>query len=341
MNWIKENKFLSGFLAVMIVGVAVLGYLLLSAKSRYADVSTQYDEQANDLNRLQSMAPFPAEPNLRVMEEERKKHQEAVVALQTDLSKNTIPVEPLSEVQFQDRLRDSVARVRTKAAERQTALPEKGFYMGFDLYENEPPNPTAAPLLGRQLKAIELVVMQLIENRAVSLINLQREPLPEEGGVKPANDDAQRSGKGGREDDTADKGVRREPFEVTFMAHQDSFRTILNNIVGSKTQFYIPRVVRVKNEKEKAPTKAETGAGAAPVAAVVPTDPATAAGGVATAAASPAGAGAAAPTAPAGAPAAAASTEALKYVVGDERLEVTMRLEIVDFGQPAATASTK
>ena len=35
MNWIKQNKFLSGFIAVMVIGVGALGYLLFTAKSRY------------------------------------------------------------------------------------------------------------------------------------------------------------------------------------------------------------------------------------------------------------------------------------------------------------------
>src|SRR4029434_11207617 len=89
-----------------------------------------------------------------------------------------------TEVQFQDRLRESVNRVVAKANEAGVQLLASGakFYMGFDLYQTEPPRPEAAPALGRQLKALEWVMMQLIDNRIISLNKLERTPLAEEGG---------------------------------------------------------------------------------------------------------------------------------------------------------------
>ena len=65
MTWIKQNQFLAGFFAVLLVGAGVLGFLLVSAKSKFNDVSAQYEEQSALLNRLQTAKPFPDEENLK------------------------------------------------------------------------------------------------------------------------------------------------------------------------------------------------------------------------------------------------------------------------------------
>jgi len=346
MNWIKENKFLAGFLAATFVGVAVLGFLLLSAKGRYEEVSNQYQEQAGELNRLQSLKPFPAPENLKKIEEQRAEHQQTIVGLQKSLATNEIPVEPLTEVQFQDRLRESVTRVTAKAAERGLKLPEK-FYMGFDRYQTEPPRPEAAPLLGRQLKAIELVLMQVIENKGVMLNRIDRPTLPEED---PSRSPAPTAGGGpggggGKQDkDKSDKNLlARYPFEINFTIDQVGFQTVLNRIVSNKTQFFIPRVLQVRNEKTAGPERIDPalGAAASPTApaAPPPTDAAVAGGAPAAPDAAAASATPAATAAPgtAAAPAApGAPAGPLKYIVGEERLEVTMRLELVDFAEVAA-----
>ena len=37
MNWIRENKFLAVFFAVLVVGAGVLGYLLFSASGSFSE----------------------------------------------------------------------------------------------------------------------------------------------------------------------------------------------------------------------------------------------------------------------------------------------------------------
>jgi len=315
MNWIKENKFLSGFFAVMLIGVGVLGYLVWSASSRYRDASAQYDEQATELNRLKSLAPYPAAPNVEKVEAQRKEHQAAVLSLQKTLAANEIPVEQITEVQFQDKLREAVSRVTAKANERQMALPEK-FYMGFAQYETQPPKAEAAPLLGRELKAIEVVMMQLIESNVSKLTKLDRPEITEEKEPRASSGSGSKSSS--REEESENDLVKRQSFDITFVADQIAFNNALNSIVSNKTQFYVPRVVEVKNEQTKSPAKTETpgtAAVAAPDAAVP----------------------GAAPAAPAPAPAAAAGTaapESYTFIFGAEKVEVGMRLELVDFTPP-------
>jgi hypothetical protein len=354
MNWVKENKFLTTFFAVMFVGVLALGYLLYSAHQRYRDAQTQYEEQSTELNRLQGLAPYPAAPNVEKIEAQRKEHQAAVIAMQKALAAAEFPLEPMSEVQFQDKLRESVTRVTAKAAERGMTIADKEkFYMGFALYETQPPRVEAAPLLGRQLKAIEFVLMQLIDNRVSVLTKLVRPELPEEkekrtgSSTTSPGDDRRPEARGERRSERGETElVSKQSFDIAFLADQEVFRNVLNNLVGNKTQFLIPRVLEVKNEQEKAPSRTETGVAAAPPPAAAETaEPA-----VAAAAAAPPTSAPGTPRLP-GTPAAAAArpgapappppppAEALRYLVGAEKLEVGMRLEIVDFVEPAAPAA--
>ena len=188
-------------------------------------------------------------------------------------------------------------------------LPEK-FYLGFDRYQTEPPEEAAAVPLGHQLKAIEWVIMQLIEKRAFELRSLTREELPTERGAKGAKQetaDASKPGKGSK------PLVLKNAFEVVVLIEQNAFANLLNTIVSPQApQFYVPRLVTVKNEKEKGPPKVAGGSPSAPPAI------------------NPDGT----PVATAAAPAAA--TPVSSYIVGEEKIEVTLRLEIVDFTETAS-----
>jgi hypothetical protein len=75
----------------------------------------------------------------------------------------------------------------------------------------------------------------------------------------------------------------------------------LNQIAAINQQFYIVRTLHVLNDKDKGPTR----------------EGATPAGGAA--------------PAPAGAPAAATNT-ALSFIVGNERLQTSLRIEMLRFG---------
>jgi hypothetical protein len=109
--------------------------------------------------------------------------------------------------------------------------------------------------------------------------------------------------------------VTHSGFEFTALMDQSSLTKFLNTIVGaSAPQFYVPRLVIVKNEKDKGPPKGQPTF--TPPPSPVPGAPATGA-----------------PPAPGAAPTPGSATS---YIVGEEKLEVTLRLEIVDFAETAS-----
>lgn len=345
MSWVQENKFLAGLAGVTVVGAGVLGYLVLQASSNNAQARATYEEKSAELNRLQTLTPFPSSENVKKLDEQRAKHAEAIKQLQQNLSKIELPLEDISQLQFQDRLRATVDALNQSASQNGVKRAE-GFNLGFDRYLSEPPRPEASAPLARQLKAIEILVQGLIANRVAELRELKREELPAEKGT-PAAEPAAKGGKPSAGDKGGDTLVTGSTVEIAFLADQGSFKQILNGIISNKEQFYIPRLVTVVNEKQEPPSRTVAAAPAFAPAAF-PDPAAEAAPGVDPAAqpqpgvdpAAPAVDPSAAPAQPGAFPEPPLPGAGMKtIIVGDERIEVKMRIEIVDFAEPPTTAS--
>lgn len=333
MSWIKENKFLAGFTAATVVGAGALTFLTLQAKSAYDTAVTDFEAKSSELSRLQTAQPFPSADNVKKLEAQRKEFQQAITELQQKATKFEIPIEEISPQQFQDRLRQTVDSVSKQASEAQVALPEN-FSLGFERYLAEPPRQEAAPLLGRQLKAIEAVVLNMIQARVTKVNELKREELPEEKSGVAASEPAK--GAKGKSDKTDKSIVEKHPFEVAFIADQGSMMKVLNGVVSSDKQFYIPRVITVKNEKETGPSRVDPtaalndpslGAVPAPNPDAAPPQP-----GVDPTTAAPA-------PPPTQVVSANPGQAANPYIVGQEKAEVTMRIEVVDFADTTTAAA--
>jgi hypothetical protein len=302
MNWIKANKFLSGFFAVMLVGIGVLGYFLFSANGAFDEASDNYRTKADEYSRLRHLLLYPNAKNLKALEAQKDEAAQLVAQFQAKLATREFPADDITPQQFQDRLTKDVKEILEKATAAHVEFPKDKFYLGFDPYETRPPEPDAVGPLTKQLKSIKWVMEKLIESKVTKLVSLKRFPLPEEksltggtGGRRPERDD--RNGKGG-------ELVSKFPMDIEFLAKQKNFAEVLNVVVGATApQFFIPRVVQVKNQRQKGPER----------------------GG-------PPGTSAAT----AGQPAAV-----LGYIVGEEQLEVSLRLEMVEFAPPKEGSTAK
>ena len=306
MNWVKQNKFLTGFIVVMLIGVGALGFELFTAMGAYDEASENYTKASAEYNRLRHLVPYPNKQNLQAYDEQKQEAASVINAFESGLASKEFPFESLSPSDFQDKLKASVTAVRAKAAENNIKLPDK-FYLAFEKYETTPPSPEAAAPLGRELKAIEWVVNQFLSrpsNALESVISLTRADLPEEKGGK--------SGKGGGGGSNAGgpggnaKGgpgggggsgrrdlVKYHPFDISVSCKPGALREVLKSITGSKApQFYVLRQIRIRNSKEKGPPRAG--------------DPSET----------------------------DKDKQAIHYIVGEEWIEVTARFEVVDFTKP-------
>ena len=324
MNWIKENKFLTGFFAVMVAGLGVLGYLLFGAMGSFDEASTRYTGLATELTRLQNLKLSPSQKNLNALVAQKEDAVKTIAAFQKSLAAKAFPSEPMTPALFQDKLKATKTAVGEKA-QGTTHLPDK-FFLGFDPYETRPPDSKeTATALGHQLKAIEWLIVQLIECKVTDVKPIKRDLLPEESG-------------GGRSGDKNRKPlINSHAVEITVQCQQSALAPFLNALISPKTaQFYILRTISVKNLNDKGPPKTVN---LSPPPPVIPPP-----GGIPGPASPPffasAPTGAPVPGSPQPVPAAPAVPQAAAtYIVGEEQIEVTMLIDIVDFAEPAVAAA--
>jgi hypothetical protein len=336
MNWIKENKFLTGVLAVAIIGGGVLGYLLFAAMGKYDEASSAFEAQSSELHRLQALPIFPDEKNRQTLQKQQEEYGDRIKALQRSMEAMQLPVEPLTPAEFQDRLKAAVTAYAEKAGGVHLKLPEK-FFLGYERYQSVPPRPEAAPLLGRELKAIDWVLGRLAEDGVLELAAVKPEELAEEKGEKEDKSEARRpgapafggpgpGGPGGRRERSTRSPIRKSPFTLAFVCEENTVRAVLNDIVTSKSQLYLVRAVELKSTDEKPPARENPNANGN----AAPPEPAPVA--------QPANPGN--PAAPAAPAAPDNSTikagEVTKFIVGEEKVQVTLLIEIVTFVPPPA-----
>ncbi len=300
-----QNKFYVGLGATLLLGCLILGFLLFQASSDFNDAEQKYAGQVAELDRLQKLDLYPEVENQKILEEQMKSAQDAALSLHQKLVPMAFPLEPMTPEQFQDKLNAAVKSTVEKAANAGVDLSDK-LYLGFAEYRTTTPKPEAAAALGRQLKCITLVVENMIERKVGTIEKITRTPLPEEQDTKPAASAPKPRPGAGKS--AAQELLSVYPFEIQFTAEQKAFQSVLNELSRNTTQFFIIHPVAIKNQSEKAPKKVD------PVAA------AEAAKSAAAAAATAAPEGPAAPKA-----------EKLRYVLGAEKLNVTLRFDSVVF----------
>ena len=321
MSWVYDNKFVVGVGAAMLAGAGVLGYLTMSASDSYAAASTERTAAAEKLKEIEGKKPFPSEAYLKELGSEKQELNDKLNALQENFKKRVLPIKPVTKEAFQDRLKETVAAVTAGFAKSEIDPPARDFYLGYTEYRDKPPEDAAAPLLARQLRAIELVMELLIQEGQLKLKELTREPFTEERSKSKALEPKPAPPKPGppkpgSAKPAADKAgkqlVEKTGFTIKVIGSDDAFRRIVNGIVGHKKQIFIIRRIEAQNEKPVPPQKTMASAPTAPA----PTAPA------------------AAPATPAPTPAPPAPTVTLEYLFGKEQVAATIDIEVLDFAEP-------
>lgn len=304
MSWFRENRFLGAFLIAFSAGTLVAAWFWLSARSGWNDAVSRFDLAAAELTRLERLAPYPSDDNLRKMKTDAQDYATALERLKGELKTHAFPLAPMAPNEFQSRLRLAVTAVVDKARANNVRLPDK-FYLGFDEFASALPSEVAASLLGQELAQIEWLLDTLFEARVEALTSFHRIPSPEEHGAALGSSTSAPAAR--RPVAMADpRLLERSVVEATFVSTPAAARKVLNQIAGTNEQFFVVRLLHVKNEKDKGPPR-EVAADTTGVAA-------------------------ASLHAPAGSPATRSSTPgSLSFIVGNERVETSMRIEIVRF----------
>jgi hypothetical protein len=296
MNWFRENRFLGTFLVVFGVCVLGAGWFLFNAKSDWDEASARFSNTSTELNRLERLAPYPSAENLRKMKAHAEDYASALTKLKSELANRGAPAEKVQPNEFQSRLRVAMNAVADKARANKVKLPDK-FYLGFDEYSAAlPTSGDAATLLGQELLQIEWLVNDLLDAHVDALTAFHRTPLREE-----RNTAALPTGKPSIPTVPISM-FERNVVELTFVSAPGAARKVINQIAGANQEFCIIRLLHVRNEKDKGPAR-EVAAETTTAAPSLPSSPG------------------AKPT-----PAAA-----LSFIVGNEKIETTAKIEIVRF----------
>ncbi|MCU0795502.1 MAG: Amuc_1100 family pilus-like protein [Akkermansiaceae bacterium] len=307
-------------------------YWGMKSGSAYETAKADYDSAVSDISRLNREAIPPTEDNRRGIEKSVSDFRGEVEKLQKafDVYRAT-KLEGMDPTAFQEKVLASTKAAKAKFEQTQTEVPE-AFYLGFTEYTEKLPQANQTGLLDYQLTAYEELFAKLAEAAPVKILNVHREPLPEESGKAPNLEGA---------------AYRTHSIEISFSGREDTLRQFMASLDDSEKHFFVVRSLRVINERGTAPNakdarfeqpKEAKAAGDNPFgggdnAFVFPEeeeDDAKPADGEEEADEEAAEEEEEAPAAPAD------SGEILKQVLGSETIRVFLRIDLLQFLEPRA-----
>jgi hypothetical protein len=329
MSWIKDNQFIVTLGGITLVGAAALIFFGLQGLSRYEAAAASYQDSTTQAGTSESLPLYPSSSNKDGKSKALGEYRDSVTTLQNAFTKfRPAAVQNIAPQEFTNQLKGATAEVQAAFQASKATLPES-FFSGFENYTGALAKENATGILGYELGAAKELLLSLAKSSPAQLTNFYRTRLPEEegGAWKPADTDI----------------ARPLSFEVTFKGSEKSARAFLSSLAKSENYFYVVRTVAIANEKktpplasdaqfEPAPTPDTSTSSAAPASGgfVFPSDNAAPAAGAA--AATPA---AAAPAAAAATPAPAApapdSGRILSQVLGNEDIQVFVRVDVLQF----------
>jgi hypothetical protein len=318
MSWIKDNKFLVALLGGTFLGAVVLFLVGSNAVSRHDKAKEDFDAAASEATTFENVTLYPRPENRDGKSKALDEYRKSLNAMQATFAPfRPEKIENVSPQDFTNRLKAANDEV-TKAFQESGCTVPEGFFCGFENYRTTLARGNATGMLDYQLGGIKNLMLALAKSGAKSLNNLHRPLLPEEDGNvwQPQPNDV----------------ARPLPLEITFTAPEKSVREFLSTIATPDRKYIVIRSLRVANAKKDPPRAAD-----AKFDKPAPAKPAPAANGID-------GAfgdaqtleGVAADTAPKPAPTGADSSRILDQVLGNEDLQVFLRLDLLQF-LPAKT----
>ena len=185
---------------------------------------------------------------------------------------------------------------RTMVASAEKARANKvklpnNFALGFDEFTAALPDNDIAPLLGQELAQAELLINILVDARVDSVTGFARKTRLPSATAAVMPAPAKKTTLSPA---NGPKVIERNIVDLTFVASPSAAHKVLNQIASANQQLYVIRTLHVRNEKEKGPAREGNAAGAA-----VTTPP--------------------------------AATAPLNFIVGNERIETSARIEMLRF----------
>src|SRR5437660_2695823 len=301
MNWFRENPFWSAFIAIAGGAFLLAAGFLWWTKGSYEDAMAKYRESAAEQTRLESSNPYPSATNVGKMKTYLDNYKAALDKLKAELKTRMLTEAPLAPNEFQTRLRQAIIHTTENARNNRVKLPAN-FFLGFDEFVSALPSPEDAPALGQELAQIQLLLNTIIEARVDAITAFRR--VPQSVAASSASPAAAATPPRGAQKPPA-KLIEQRTVEFSLSAPPSAGRKVINQISTANDQFFIIRAVYIKNQKDKGParenpTGTTVGAPSIPPVGVAPGPAATPAG-------------------------------PLNFIVGNEHIDLSARVELVNF----------
>ena len=272
MNWAQENKKLAGIIGVMVAGGLGLGVWLYLSWSGYSGATEQWSQVQSRINTIRGKKVAPTPENVAIRDRHLAEYAEKVNQLRGALLAVQQGAKPISETEFQARLKDRAAEMKRLAkATGMKELPDE-FALGFEKYSTQPPrSPEMAAELNIHLDAVEKLVATAIEAGVTSIDLLERTKLenediqapPKAPAVKPKSGRVSTK-KGAKkpvitEAAASEPVLDRYPIKLLVTTDQGPFQNLINTVChpGKMPYFLVTRLVRVENTRIDGPTKDE------------------------------------------------------------------------------------
>src|SRR5438552_794918 len=113
MNWVQQNKKLASILGVMIVGGLALGAWLYMAWSDFSSAQADWDSMSQKTTAMENSKVYPSPGNVKALDQKITDYRDKFLTLRKVLldPKLQQPVKPLSETEFQAKLKERAKAV--------------------------------------------------------------------------------------------------------------------------------------------------------------------------------------------------------------------------------------
>lgn len=242
MSWIQENRFAAGLGGITAVAAAGLIAWGLSAGKKYNQAKEDYEAAATAVSSMKNGALYPDEDNLSGKRNAVEEYDKAVKDLQALFKPFAAATPPNIEPDaFTETLTKGKEEVAKAFADAGTEIPPE-FFLGYEDFTNSPARKEATGILTYQMEAARELMMKLAAAAPDKLLNIHRPPLEEESG---------------KTFDPKGKTYRALPLEISFYGNEATLRNFLSSLDDNSKYYYVVRSMRVMNEKQKAPTAAD------------------------------------------------------------------------------------
>ena len=257
-DWIKENKFAAGLLAVAIAAIIGTYFFSGSKSDAYDKAKADYDQKSGNYASLIRTEPFPNGTNQEAYRKSVVAYRGQVEGLQQSLlAFRPKEFKKIRPADFTTRIVEVGTKLKGAYDAAGIKYPAK-WQLGFETYTSSPPKDGATDFLNYELDALSWLYDTLAKSGPSELLNVYRTRLPVEdgqamGGQPQGNNNRRNRGKAG-----PSKPYYSLPVELTFRGGESSLRKFLSELTSSKGYFFIVRSIRVQNAKvEISPKKSD------------------------------------------------------------------------------------